>query len=66
MLHLQALSKALTELRADMIQQTQEAVKHHATEGEQEINIQRLIDKSTKEYEVCKLRSNFHQCQEII
>ncbi|KAK3096658.1 hypothetical protein FSP39_002154 [Pinctada imbricata] len=46
----QALSKALTELRADMIQQTQEAVKHHATEGEQEINIQRLIDKSTKEY----------------
>uniref|UniRef100_K1PYW1 Centrosomal protein of 290kDa coiled-coil region domain-containing protein n=1 Tax=Magallana gigas TaxID=29159 RepID=K1PYW1_MAGGI len=45
----QALSKALTELRADMVQQAQETVKHQATEAEQEINIQKIIDTHTRE-----------------
>ncbi|XP_061195068.1 centrosomal protein of 290 kDa-like isoform X3 [Saccostrea echinata] len=45
----QALSKALTELRADMVQQAQETVKHQATESEQEINIQKIVDTHTRE-----------------
>lgn len=45
----QALSKALTELRADMVQQAQETVKHQATEAEQEINIQKIIDTHTRD-----------------
>ncbi|XP_056015074.1 centrosomal protein of 290 kDa-like [Ostrea edulis] len=45
----QALSKALTELRADMVQQAQETVKHQATEAEQEINIQKIVDTHTRE-----------------
>ena len=42
---LQALSKALTELRAQMVTQTQEQVKTHAEDSSQQINVQRLIDK---------------------
>ncbi|KAJ8314697.1 hypothetical protein KUTeg_006847 [Tegillarca granosa] len=45
----QALSKALTELRADMVQQAQEHVKYHSEESSQEANIQKIIDKHTKE-----------------
>ena len=42
---LQALSKALTELRADMVTQAQEQVKTHAEDSSQQINVQKLIDK---------------------
>lgn len=45
----QALSKALTELRADMVTQAQEQVKHHAEEASQGVNIQKLINKHTRE-----------------
>ncbi|OWF51997.1 centrosomal protein of 290 kDa-like [Mizuhopecten yessoensis] len=45
----QALSKALTELRADMVQQAQETVTQQAHESSQETNIQKLIDSHTKE-----------------
>ncbi|CAC5374165.1 CEP290 [Mytilus coruscus] len=46
----QSLSKALTELRADMIQQAQDQVKHTSDESEQQINVQKIIDKHTKEF----------------
>ncbi|XP_060063320.1 centrosomal protein of 290 kDa-like [Ylistrum balloti] len=45
----QALSKALTELRADMVQQAQETVTQQAQESAQETNIQKIIDSHTKE-----------------
>ena len=38
-LQLQALSKALTELRADMVTQAQEQVKNHAEDSSQQINV---------------------------
>ena len=49
---MQALSKALTELRADMVQQAQETVKHQSSEAEQEINIQKIVDTHTRELNV--------------
>ncbi|WAR07060.1 CE290-like protein [Mya arenaria] len=45
----QALSKALTELRADMVTQAQAQVRAHTDQGEQEVNVQRIVDKHTKE-----------------
>ncbi|XP_041354243.1 centrosomal protein of 290 kDa-like [Gigantopelta aegis] len=45
----QALTKALTELRADMVTQAQDNVKAHAEDAGQERNIQRLIDQHTKQ-----------------
>ena len=36
---LQALSKALTELRADMVTQAQEQMKTHAEDSSQQINV---------------------------
>ena len=40
---LQALSKALTELRADMVTQAQEQVKTHAEDSSQQINYDILL-----------------------
>ncbi|XP_005096015.2 centrosomal protein of 290 kDa [Aplysia californica] len=45
----QALSKALSDLRADMVTQAQENVHVHAQESAQEKNIQKLINEHTKE-----------------
>ncbi len=45
---LQALSKALTDLRTDMVTQAQDSVRAHADDASQEQNIQRLIDQHTK------------------
>ncbi|XP_053396760.1 centrosomal protein of 290 kDa-like [Mercenaria mercenaria] len=45
----QALSKALTELRADMVTQAQEQVKAHTEDSSQQINVQKIVDKHTKE-----------------
>ncbi|CAL1542937.1 unnamed protein product [Lymnaea stagnalis] len=45
----QALSKALSDLRADMVNQAQENVQIHAQETSQEKNIQKLINEHTKE-----------------
>ncbi|KAL4233575.1 hypothetical protein ACF0H5_008256 [Mactra antiquata] len=45
----QALSKALTELRADMVTQAQEQVKAHSDDSSQQINVQKIVDKHTKE-----------------
>ncbi|XP_071113169.1 centrosomal protein of 290 kDa-like [Haliotis cracherodii] len=45
----QSLSKALTDLRADMVTQAQDNVRAHAEDAGQEKNIQRLIDQHTKQ-----------------
>ncbi|XP_066265930.1 centrosomal protein of 290 kDa-like [Branchiostoma lanceolatum] len=44
-----ALSKALMELRADMVSTAQESVKAHAVEAEKDINVQKIVDRKTKE-----------------
>ncbi|XP_059169831.1 centrosomal protein of 290 kDa-like [Physella acuta] len=45
----QALSKALSDLRADMVTQAQENIQVHAQESAQEKNIQKIINEHTKE-----------------
>lgn len=52
---IQALSKALTDLRADMVAQAQNNVLAHAEETQQERNVQRLIDAHTKDLHVSTL-----------
>ena len=47
-----ALSKALSDLRADMVTQAEQNVAVHAQESSQERNIQKLIDEHTKDYAV--------------
>ncbi|KAK7503000.1 hypothetical protein BaRGS_00005626, partial [Batillaria attramentaria] len=44
-----ALSKALTDLRADMVVQAQNSVMAHAEEAQQERNIQKIVDQHTKD-----------------
>lgn len=51
----QALSKALLELRADMVSQAQSEVLANAEQAAAEINVQRLVDKRTKELQVCSV-----------
>ncbi|XP_071826754.1 centrosomal protein of 290 kDa-like isoform X2 [Apostichopus japonicus] len=43
-----SLSQALLQLRADMVETAQESAKAHASEQEQQINVQALVDKETK------------------
>ncbi|XP_071477104.1 centrosomal protein of 290 kDa-like [Diadema antillarum] len=43
-----SLSQALLQLRADMVDTAQQNAKAQATEHEQQLNIQKLIDKETK------------------
>ena len=45
----QALSKALTELRSDMVTQAQAQVRAHTEHGEQEVNVQAIVNKHTRE-----------------
>ena len=49
---LQALSKALLDLRADMVTQAQDDVKANVEKASSEHNVQRLIEKTTKELHV--------------
>lgn len=49
---MQALSKALLDLRADMVSQAQSDVLANAEQAAAEINVQRLVDKRTKESQV--------------
>jgi len=48
----QALSKALLDLRADMVSQAQSEVLANAEQAAAEINVQRLVEKRTKELQV--------------
>jgi len=56
----QALSKALLDLRADMVSQAQSEVLANAEQAAAEINVQRLVEKRTKELQVC------HTCVSIM
>jgi len=47
-----ALSKALLELRADMVSQAQSDVLANAEQAAAEVNVQRLVDKRTQELQV--------------
>lgn len=51
----QALSKALLDLRADMVSRAQAEVLVNAEQAAAEINVQKLVDKRTKELQVCCL-----------
>ena len=51
------MSKALTELRADMVNQAQADVKAHSDKASVDYNIQKVIEKHSKELQV---DSNFH------
>ena len=59
--YIQALSKALTELRADMVQQAQDDVKAHAESQAIEKNIQKIVDKQTRELQVINFRKKHRQ-----
>ena len=48
----QALSKALMEIRADMVTQAQQAVKANADEAMAEANVQKVVNKHTRELQV--------------
>lgn len=48
----QSLSQALLQLRADMVETAQESAKAHASEQEQQINVQALVDRETKKIRV--------------
>jgi len=56
----QALSKALLDLRANMVSHAQSEVLVNAEQAAAEVNIQRLVDKRTKELQV------YHCCTVII
>lgn len=43
------MSRALSELRADLVKQAEEAVKVNAKGAAQDWNIQKLIDKKTRD-----------------
>lgn len=49
---LQALSKALMELRADLVSQAGEDARANAEHALQEINVQKVVNKRTKELTV--------------
>ncbi|CAH1800117.1 unnamed protein product [Owenia fusiformis] len=46
-----ALSKALVELRGDLVSQAQDNVKANAEENASEYNVQKVVQKQTKEYQ---------------
>jgi len=58
----QALSKALLDLRADMVSQAQSEVLANAEQAAAEINVQRLVEKRTKELQVPFMLIIFLQC----
>lgn len=59
----QALSKALTELRADMVTQAQETVKARSEGHQVESNVQVLLEKHTRELQV---RNTVGQCSMLV
>lgn len=45
----QALGKALSKIRAEMVEQAEETLKAHQEEKKQELNMQKLVEKHTEE-----------------
>lgn len=48
----QALGKALSKIRAEMVEQAEETLKAHQEEKKQELNMQKLVEKHTEEFKV--------------
>ncbi len=60
---MQALSKALTGMRADMVTQAQDDVKANADQAAMEHNVQKVVQKHTKEYQVKIFKSKYFYYQ---
>ena len=58
---LQALSEALLQVRADLVETTQKTLEGQARREQQEANVQQLVDKKTSELQVCDTTKMFHQ-----
>ena len=54
----QSLSQALLQLRADMVDTAQQNAKSQASDQEQQINVQKLIEKETKKLKRCPRRDS--------
>ena len=52
MVVLQALSKALMDLRADMVTQAEDEVRAHSDQNSQQVSVQKLVKMETKQLEV--------------
>ncbi|RXN19126.1 centrosomal protein of 290 kDa [Labeo rohita] len=50
---LQALSKALLELRAELTSQAEQQIIANAAQKEEALNVQQIVDKQTKELKAC-------------
>ncbi len=50
--YLQALSKALLELRAELTSQAEQQIIANAAQKEEVLNVQQIVDKQTKELRV--------------
>ena len=59
---LQALSEALLQVRADLVETTQKTLEGQARREEQEANVQQLVDKKTSELQVCDTTKVFRHC----
>lgn len=57
---LQALSEALLQVRADLVEMTQKTLEGQARREQQEANVQQLVDKKTSELQVCDIAKMFH------
>lgn len=55
---MQALSKALLELRAEMTSHAEQQIIANAAQKEESFNIQQIVDKQTKELKVSNLETN--------
>ena len=58
---LQALSEALLQVRADLVETTQKTLEGQARWEQQDANVQQLVDKKTSELQVCDATKMFHQ-----
>ena len=64
---LQALSEALLQVRADLVETTQKTLEGQARREQQDANVQQLVDKKTSELQVCDIsREMLHDWVEYV
>ena len=59
---LQALSEALLQVRADLVETTQKTLEGQARREQQDANVQQLVDKKTSELQVCDITTSSGRC----
>ena len=59
---LQALSEALLQVRADLVETTQKTLEGQARQEQQDANVQQLVDKKTSELQVCDITTSSGRC----